>query len=280
MHLRSVSEAAKTPPTRRDGSVDSREGKGLADEVKQPEETKAKPGQPVNSDEVVDWTPRYGQSNQLLCNAKKNTCKKWANKGSSKCNSHGGGSPRGIASPHFKHGAFSRHIKILPERMRADFTASMKDRNQLALNPEIALIDARIADVAKRVDSGEGGTIWERLENAWSQFESAMTAQDMESIKTQMRVLQILVRKGGEDWEVWKSVTDLIEQRRKLVESESKRMKDQAETMTATEAYVLFNAILTLVNEHVTDKETKAKLQRGFENLVNSSAPKRRQLTA
>jgi len=156
----------------------------------------------------------------------------------------------------------------------------MKDRNQLALNPEIALIDARIADVAKRVDSGEGGTIWERLENAWSQFESAMTAQDMESIKTQMRVLQILVRKGGEDWEVWKSVTDLIEQRRKLVESESKRMKDQAETMTATEAYVLFNAILTLVNEHVTDKETKAKLQRGFENLVNSSAPKRRQLTA
>src|SRR3954465_9212974 len=77
-----------------------------------------------------------------------------------RCRMHGGKSLAGPASPSFTTG---RHSKYLPRRLLARYQEMAHDAELLALRDEIALIDARIADVLGRVESGESSRIWREL---------------------------------------------------------------------------------------------------------------------
>lgn len=52
------------------------------------------------------------------------------------CTTHGGRTPRGLASPNLKHGLYSKH---LPERMAAVYDEKRASADYLALTDEIAL---------------------------------------------------------------------------------------------------------------------------------------------
>src|SRR4051812_32142589 len=74
-----------------------------------------------------------------------------------RCRMHGGATPRGPALPQFKHGRYSRS---LPTRLAAQYEAAQSDPVLMELRDEIALNDARLADLLGRVDTGESGSLW------------------------------------------------------------------------------------------------------------------------
>jgi hypothetical protein len=185
-----------------------------------------------------------------------------------RCRLHGGLTPSGTASAAYRGKNRSKYLTALPARLQPAYELARKAEDLLELNNEIALVDTRINDVLSRVDSGEAGTIWERLSEVCGRFDSAMTEKDFTGPQLLFVEMATLIKKGGEDWEVWGEIGKLLEQRRKLVESETKRITQQQEVLTSSEAYLLFNALLSIVNEHVTDRETKAKIQQGFTRLT------------
>ena len=69
-----------------------------------------------------------------------------------RCSKHGGKSLAGIASPRFTSG---RSSVVLPTRLAARYHEAHADPQLLAIWDDVALVDARIADVLGRVDSGE-----------------------------------------------------------------------------------------------------------------------------
>lgn len=66
-----------------------------------------------------------------------------------KCYRHGGATPAGIASPHFKHGRDSRYLKHLPVSLALHFDPDSK--NLVALTEELGVLEARIIDVLDRM---------------------------------------------------------------------------------------------------------------------------------
>lgn len=61
---------------------------------------------------------------------------------------HGGNAPKGIASPHFKHGKNSKYLNHLPAALAPHFDP---DRPQLVeLTEEIALIEATVIEALTR----------------------------------------------------------------------------------------------------------------------------------
>jgi hypothetical protein len=54
----------------------------------------------------------------------------------------------------------------------------------------------------------------------------------------------------------WPEITTLIEQRRKLVESERKRLVELQQVVTADQAMLLIRAVVASVREHVRDPAT------------------------
>lgn len=203
------------------------------------------------------------------CTAKskqaKRRCKNHAVVGFTVCRTHGGGSPVGIAHPSFKHGGKSRHHPM-PTRLRETYEAALSDENLVELRADIALMDARLADVLKRVDSGEAGSIWAELREAQREADKA---KDTEELRFALARMRELIMKGYGDTAAWTEVRSIIEQRRKLSESERKREVELRQVIPADQAMALMTAVIESVQRNVTDKVALARISRDVSAVLN-----------
>lgn len=75
--------------------------------------------------------------------------------GEGKCKLHGGASPRGTESPHFKHGMYSNY---LPTSILQKADAMAAQSEMLDLLPELVLTRALLADYMERLKTNESQT--------------------------------------------------------------------------------------------------------------------------
>jgi len=196
-------------------------------------------------------------------------------KGKDCCVTHGGKTPSGIASPHFKDG---RYCKSLPARLAETFASDFNDPNHLVNTSEIALYSSRIDDLIKRVDTGESGEIWKSLRatyavaekalNDWNRFKGTKRGEDGEYEFFQAHeTMGHLIREGVEDYAAWDEVEKAVEARRRLAETEMKRLEKAGQYITAEKAMNLMAAILGLVKANVSDRQALQKIQKGIDEL-------------
>jgi hypothetical protein len=166
-----------------------------------------------------------------------------------RCRLHGGTSLGGIASPSLRTGRYS---KYLPARLQERYQRAQADPDLLALRDEVALLDARLADVLSRADVGESAALWDRLHDAWTAFQGGDA--------TALAQVGRLIEGGIADWSAWREIARLIDQRRQLVESERKRLVELQQVLTAEQALVLLAAVTDAVRRHVHDRPTLAAI--------------------
>lgn len=187
-----------------------------------------------------------------------------------RCKLHGGKSLGGMAAPALKHGRYS---KYLPERMLDHYHQAAEDATLLELRADIALVDTRLADVLRRVDTGESGKLWTRAAETFENFRGA--GQNVEQARLALEQLGELLRRGQGDWAAWEEVSRLLEQRRRMVESERRYLVEQNQMISRDQAMLLIGALTTVIREHVTDRDTLTAISSDFNRLLNrgSSAP-------
>lgn len=180
-------------------------------------------------------------------------CRDQAMKGREVCYHHGGKTPIGPGSPHFRTGSFS---KFLPSRMAADFDAAMGDPELVSLRKEIATVDARIIDVLKRVDTGEAGVIWQAAQTAMGRFDRAWNDKNGEAMEAALAEIRRVITQGRSDWAAWKVVVgELIESKRKLIDTEQRRVTLAHESLTADRAMMMMAQVVRILQKHVTDRQ-------------------------
>lgn len=185
-------------------------------------------------------------------------CKRHAVPGKSVCAIHGGKSPGGLASPHLKTGRYS---KYLPTRMMERYEEAVKDPTLLELGHEIALVDARLADLLKRVDNGEPGAAWKALKKSYRELRTAMQKQDSGKTIEALADLDMLINQGYGDYAAWQEIQSVIQQRRALVESERKRQIELEQVMSAEQAMFIVGRLVHILKERVTDRNVLAAIQ-------------------
>src|SRR5690348_1299375 len=188
-------------------------------------------------------------------------CRRDAMHGSHLCYMHGGKTPKGIASPNYKHGKYS---KAMPERLRERFEASQTDEELLSMRDDIALLDARIEDLLKRVDSGESQRLWQELKDEIKAQKEQMALTGQMSWSG----IDALVYAGGKDFMTWNELTTQLDNRRKLILAESKRLETMQQMVTATQAMNLMAAMMEAVRQSVDDREILADIQATFDRLT------------
>lgn len=144
-----------------------------------------------------------------------------------RCRMHGGSTPQGMASVHYKHGRYS---KALAGTLLDRFEQSLNDPDLLALEAEIALVDA--------------------LTEAHTEVLGNPEATDRSRAAAESRALQ------------------LIEQRRKLTASEADRRVQMSLMVPVGEVVSTAAALLTVVREEVDDLETFNRIAAHFDRLV------------
>lgn len=195
-------------------------------------------------------------------------CGAKAVKGRNVCYHHGGRSLAGPASKTWKDGGRS---KYLPKRLLDDYQASLDNPDKLLLDEDIALIESRLSDVLRRVDSGESGRIWTELRDAKREYQAAQRARDTAAVAMAVNAIMDLIDRGSHDSAAWAEVTGLIERRRKLVESERKRLVEAQQLVHVEQAAALLGLMVDAVRRHVRDDATLRAITNEYARLTGVS---------
>jgi hypothetical protein len=205
----------------------------------------------------------------MMCGAKTSAgtpCKRNA-RPNGKCNLHGGKSLSGIASPSLKHGKYSASI---PTRLQGKYLESQSDPELLSMRQEVHLLDARLSDVLSRVDTGESGHIWSDLKAAAGELAQARRHGDTAGTAEALNTILDLIRSGHQDYAAWQDVRSLLEQRRRTVESERKRLQEMNQNITVEKAMLFVGAITGIIRAHVHDRDTLAAISNDLNGLLRT----------
>lgn len=182
-----------------------------------------------------------------------------------RCHLHGGKSLAGAASPRFKHGRYS---KYLPARLVERCEQAQEDQKLLELRDEIALVDARIADLLLRVDNGESGQLWQELQRVWQVVEGTSNMSDKKAAEQAIAHVGMLMKQGHEDYAAWDEVLKAMEHRRRLVRSELKYVVLAGHMIPVEEALTVVQAMAASVKRHVTDEQAIAAIHSDMHSLL------------
>lgn len=166
-----------------------------------------------------------------------------------RCYLHGGKAPAGVISPAYVHGRYS---KYLPAQLLERYHDSLSDPKVLELVNEISLVDARISQRLDDIDKNEAASItWKELQVIWSRFTNAIREGDQEKQQEFLRQLNVVITDGAKHADLWYEVMNLVDSRRKLVDSESKRLQDARSNVTVEQALMLVSATVSALKEVV-----------------------------
>lgn len=170
--------------------------------------------------------------------------------------------------PQYKHGKYSLYA---PARLKERAAIMENDPGILELKGEIGLIDARIGDLLQRVDSGESGEVWRELQSLYRSLTDAQVNKDVEAAGIALRELGNTIRRGHMDYRAWAEVQRMIEQRRRLVESERKRIVDLKLNINVQEAMIYGDALSEAVLKNVHDRSTLQAIAKDFESILEGA---------
>lgn len=210
------------------------------------------------------------------CNAKsKRTgekCRARAVNGSSKCYHHGGRTPKGIAASNYKTGRYSKYL--IPD-LAQRYAAALEDTETLDIRHEIALIDVLIGENLSALNTGETAAYWEQSLQQVIAIRHAYQSENYASLEKALNELEALCDQRRLHFSAEKEIREKVDQRRKLVESERKRLIEMEQTITAEQAMLLIGALLDSVRRNVTDKQSLTAIQADFIQYTSLQDSKR-----
>lgn len=187
-----------------------------------------------------------------------------------RCRLHGGASLVGPAHPNWKHG---RHSKWLPKGLATKYAAAIGDPNLVAVRDEIALVDVRVGELLESIGSTGNTKLWREARSRFDAFKRAggKGKGAVGEARAALQQLDDLLTAGLSAAATWDELRETIDLRRKLSETETKRLKDLHQMISAERALVLMNALIDVVRTHVTDRSTLAAITDGYRRLVGVS---------
>lgn len=197
-------------------------------------------------------------------------CKRYAMKGKKVCAMHGGKTPVGADLPQFIHGRYS---KYLPDQLVTVYHSALRDKDLQSMNDEIALIDTRLATMLARA---AGAAIdfrrWIRARDLFRSFRENTNRRRERAAIRALDKLGILLEEPVTDDGAWTDISELIEQRRKIVDTERRRLLDEDQVVSVERLMILVAAIVDIVRRNVVSREERAAVSNEVRRLVTGSS--------
>lgn len=195
-----------------------------------------------------------------------NPCKSWA-MANGRCRMHGGKLPGGIAAGRFKDGRYSKYI---PNRLMDRFETALLDPAMLEQRHEIALMEIRINDLLQQIGTGTVPDFYRKLAKLWNEFRTyAGNPKAKDKAQETLNELDVLIMGSVDEQAIWEQIEQAIETKRKITESERKRIIEAQEFVTLQEAMNLTHALVQSINKHIKDDRVKQLIQSDIRSIYN-----------
>jgi len=181
-------------------------------------------------------------------------CGNGVRRGWTVCWKHGAGKE---SNPAGRPVTVGRYSKFLPHGLLDNYAAAMSDPEYLSLRDELALIEARMGELLTRLDTSQSANAWANVRNAYLQMRKCETEDDMLDVEGMLEEAL-----AGHDAEltVWNSLSDLIATRRRLADTERRRIVDAQQYLNYQEANALIAAVMDAVLTNVSDPQARSAI--------------------
>jgi hypothetical protein len=193
-------------------------------------------------------------------------CNNPAVRGSEKCRLHGGRALNSAVAPTFRTGRYS---KMLPHKLRETYEAALADNELLSLRDELALMRARLSELAGRLETGESATLWTELTEVYEGMQDAVRNGDVERIISLLDSLGNLVQNGNGNEETWEMIKETLDGTVRINQAEWRRLVDMKQMITAEKAIALVMAVVAAVMRHVRDPHVQSAIHREVSQILN-----------
>lgn len=173
----------------------------------------------------------------------------------------------GARSNFYKDGRYS---KLLPPKLQERYDNAQGDPELLVLEQEIRLVDARLQDMAARLDQGESGALWQKAKHTVREVAAAYRRRAYGEAAPLMLDLKETIEQGVAEQEAWAELGRWIDRRKQLVESERKRLVELQQYVPAQRVQVMLQAIGSIIQTHVTDPSALAAIAVGIGRVVDA----------
>lgn len=145
------------------------------------------------------------------------------------------------------------------------FTAKELD-DPYSQREELALIDARLLSLAEQLSAGDNAKFFASLEEIRFSLETLISTQIKTPEETQRDITGVYVKvneiigEAKDERRRWDEIYQVIELRRRVVESERKRAVEAQRTLTEAQGMTMVSLILNIINRNVTDDTTRTAI--------------------
>ena len=168
-----------------------------------------------------------------------------------------------------------RYGKNIPRNLLQDYEEAVADPGLVGFRDDIALLEARINELLGQMEQGESPELWLELRRIWGYFMTAIRNGDADRQKELVPQLNERIISGASKASAWKELTATVDKRRKVVESEQKRLVALQKMMAIEQVMQLQAATIELLRRVVdkhADRETAhlifAEAEREYERLI------------
>jgi len=184
-----------------------------------------------------------------------------------RCYRHGGATPSGLASPHFRHGRFSRDV---PTRLMSRYEQALADPELLSVRSDVAVLQALINEKLAKLEGPESEPAWERLQNQMVTFASAWKSDKTTPSENDAAIVAMLktLQEGVGEMAVLNEIRSLMQQRAKLAHQEHDRLVDLQQYMTVERVMLIAAALADIVKRHVPSQDTLRAIHADFVRVL------------
>jgi hypothetical protein len=186
-----------------------------------------------------------------------------------RCHKHGGPTPKGIASPNWKHGRFS---KYLPQQLGEIAYNAAHDPELFNMREIIGAYEARLTYLMGLVGSGASAERFAEIAKTWGEFRKGqeMGAAGRTRMIDAAYRMDELTRDIDHDYMVWRDIDVATKNYKLLLESERKRQIEAHSLIPVVKASDFAREVLLAVRQEVTNPEEWARVQARITEIVGS----------
>lgn len=222
-------------------------------------------------------SPEYKQRKTLVLNEKTGgieevygICLRKPSSVNGRCRRHGANALKGSMHPQFIHGRYS---KVLRRDVLKSYLASFEEQDLYSQTDEIALLKARIENLLENaMDAEFANSSISKLELLVSGLDRELGKDPKDRSEVSLDIIKEVaseVLKGLRDSKrAWNEIYEVMDHRRKIIESERKRQLDAQKFITEQQAQVFIATLLHLIKKNVDDPHVLNKIATEFDELA------------
>jgi uncharacterized protein YjcR len=156
-------------------------------------------------------------------------------------------------------------------RLASKYNEMKKDGRILSNRHSITIIDHRIMQLVERIDANDAPDRLNKLQKLWNEMRDfEMRGNEVEATLIK-KAIDVQFEKAREDFLSWDQMVNILDARRKMVDSEVKVAKDIQAILTAEDAYELVAKLLASVIQVVNDPNQLKRIQYEFTRIIGDT---------